>query len=1231
MHRGSALRAVALAAITGLGTCVISLASLAILAPTDHPLPTGRSEETVPSRQPSVRLVSEESGSPHDPAAAANGGHRLASIAPLAASENSIPARPSRPTAGWQEVGTGSATGGGISDNAGYSSKPAVAVAPGGKLYVAWQDDSSGDHEIYVRRWTGSQWEAVGAGSAEGGGISDNDGQSYDPSLAIAPDGTAFVAWEDDSSGEWQIYVRRWDGSAWKEVGDQSASGVGLSANETSSSNPSLAIGPYGKLYVAWDDGELGSDWQIYVRRWNGNAWEEVGDHSASGEGISANDHGSTYPSMAVAPDGTPYVAWADDESSDTESEIYVRRWVQGEWEEVGTESATGGGISDDRDSSGAPSVAVAPDGTPYVGWTHDPGAGHDQIYMRRWDGNSWVEAGSGSDEDGGISDNDTSSACPATAVAPDGTLYTAWHNYADGGALEIYVRHLPGEGPTYTIAGHVRNRSGTGLSDVLVSAAEGGNATTDDTGAYAIADLMEGTYTLVPIKAGLIFTPGRRIVHVPPDGVEQDFTHAVHSLVGRVYVGLGDHPVPQAQVTVREAGKAILTTTTDATGFYSFGDVITAPAVTVRVTLQAGAASPATFRVRHGLNDDYDAPPVVYVETTPFAAVPGVYTVNNVDFGETRYLTTDAGIPKERLDDLAAIYYHTWQSAQLADRRAITLDHNLPVDVYAFATRDGADVSDSCYWSTVAAHGPYIMLGEDESGWANGDRPGNREWHEFGHHIMADAFGNHMPTRPGADRNHGGYYSNTSTSDSWAEGWAEFWSMLVASEISGTARPEIYPVGAARLNLEDNWEAWTAWGRSTPEELAVASMLWDLYDPTKVADRDSISLTSAQLLDVLVSDTYTDFNPAAEPNQGYPYDVLTVYSATVSHTVRLGTTVTEVNQIFVSHGLFYDANCNQRWDAGERVGQVAYNGCIAHTNRITRRNQPLVDGSYVAYTAVEAGTRNPLTVTKFVVSVAYDPPYEDHSYTYATHTRDDVPGLLYSVAPPPGYPATVSVTPLLLPYRPESPLTYTTSFYWDKMSESVGDAFIEHVFVMEPTSEPLYLPLVLHDYARDVPPSGGNLISNGDFEAGQPPDPWVPYTSETEFLVVDGAGYDGSWGAALGGENAEQDYVEQAFAVSGGATEATLSFHWRLTSQDMTLTPYDHFLVTLRNSSGDLVQTVFEGDNTDERGMWFSEEIAVDLAPYVGQTLRLRLEAQTDTSLPTTFFADDVSLFPGN
>ena len=100
----------------------------------------------------------------------------------------------------WVALGVDSASGGGISDNAGDSEDPSVCLDEDGNPVIAWEDDSSGNSEIYVKKWTGSAWSEIGSGSASGGGISNNNGYSGNPSIAIGADDKPVVAWDDSSS-----------------------------------------------------------------------------------------------------------------------------------------------------------------------------------------------------------------------------------------------------------------------------------------------------------------------------------------------------------------------------------------------------------------------------------------------------------------------------------------------------------------------------------------------------------------------------------------------------------------------------------------------------------------------------------------------------------------------------------------------------------------------------------------------------------------------------------------------------------------------------------------------------------------------------------------------------------------------------------------------------------------------------------------------------------------------
>ncbi len=132
--------------------------------------------------------------------------------------------------------------------------------------YVAWVDESDdADTEIYARRWTGSSWKNLG-GSASGGGISNNAAPSQDPSIAVDRFGRAIVAWGDlRSSGASEIYLKRWNGSGWEDVGGSSG-GSGVSNTGSFSYEPSAAVGPDGTPYVAWS--AVAANVEIYVRRY---------------------------------------------------------------------------------------------------------------------------------------------------------------------------------------------------------------------------------------------------------------------------------------------------------------------------------------------------------------------------------------------------------------------------------------------------------------------------------------------------------------------------------------------------------------------------------------------------------------------------------------------------------------------------------------------------------------------------------------------------------------------------------------------------------------------------------------------------------------------------------------------------------------------------------------------------------------------------------------------------
>jgi len=331
--------------------------------------------------------------------------------------------------AAWSELG-GSAGGGGISNNSGASLWPSVAVGPDGNPWVAWHDETPGAAEIYVRRWTGTAWEPVGSGSASGGGISNTSGGSQFVDLQIPSNGQAVAVWSDDSAGNAEIYLRQWNGSAWVALaGSATAGGISNSANR--SGRPAVAIDA-GLPTVAW--AEAGSVGEIYLRRYNGSAWVELGNHSASGGGVSNTSGASQYATLTYTTAGKPYVAWYD--AVGGQREIYAATLEGGQWVAAGTGAASGGGVSNTTGESKEPNLVAS--GSPFLVW-QETTATDNEIYVRRLSGASWLVAGSGSATGGGISNNSGESLYPEVALTADGRLYVAWEDNSSGN-YEVYI-----------------------------------------------------------------------------------------------------------------------------------------------------------------------------------------------------------------------------------------------------------------------------------------------------------------------------------------------------------------------------------------------------------------------------------------------------------------------------------------------------------------------------------------------------------------------------------------------------------------------------------------------------------------------------------------------------------------------------------------------------------------------------------------------------------------------
>jgi hypothetical protein len=88
--------------------------------------------------------------------------------------------------------------------NAGDSQAPAIAVDSSNQIHLVWQDKTPGFGEIYYKKSTdgGVTWSANQR-------LTQTAGNSYVPAMAIDLAGLLNIVWQDDTPGNAEIYYEK--------------------------------------------------------------------------------------------------------------------------------------------------------------------------------------------------------------------------------------------------------------------------------------------------------------------------------------------------------------------------------------------------------------------------------------------------------------------------------------------------------------------------------------------------------------------------------------------------------------------------------------------------------------------------------------------------------------------------------------------------------------------------------------------------------------------------------------------------------------------------------------------------------------------------------------------------------------------------------------------------------------------------------------------------------------
>ncbi len=305
----------------------------------------------------------------------------------------------------WEIVGGGSKT-------AAYYPHSQIVTTPNG-IYLAYLDASTSNYvttySLVVFKENGNGWQQLGASGIPMNYVSSNSSSQY--CLSIAPDGTPYLAYTNKDQYN-RTSVVKWDGSTWQTVHDQYQESI---ATSYGTFDQKLRFAPDGTPYLALREGGSyysGPSLRVYV--WQGGRWLYMDTYGfLPYYNTAVND-------FALAPDGTPYIAYRNDFYNYTMS---LAKWHGSGWQEI---SGTSRYVSGDDDNH----LVFAPDGTPYYASLKITGGTYYGPYryrttVTRWDGSSWQELAVPSFLNGG-----TSNYYKDFAISPNGIPFMTYSDY---------------------------------------------------------------------------------------------------------------------------------------------------------------------------------------------------------------------------------------------------------------------------------------------------------------------------------------------------------------------------------------------------------------------------------------------------------------------------------------------------------------------------------------------------------------------------------------------------------------------------------------------------------------------------------------------------------------------------------------------------------------------------------------------------------------------------------
>ena len=302
-------------------------------------------------------------------------------------------------------------------------SKPVTASDPAGNIWVAWHAGASDRRDIYVAE------QPAGSSTFQTPiRLTSDTRDQCNPALAVNAAGAVVVVWQDNRSGNWDIYASvSWDGRSFS----QEARVTRSNRNET---NPAVAFDHQtpGGVYVVWQDDRNGNQDIYLASSTNGFATSIMESR------VTSNPADQTEPKLAIDAGNIVYVFWTDRRNG--QADIYAAASNAGPW--------TNMPIVTDAGDQTQPAVAAGSADALHLLWVNNASGNSDIFYAS-------LNGLPGNPVAGIDIIDDTSAAdqtAPAIVCGADQKVFASWQDWRQAGSpgtdTDLYVAELRPAGP---------------------------------------------------------------------------------------------------------------------------------------------------------------------------------------------------------------------------------------------------------------------------------------------------------------------------------------------------------------------------------------------------------------------------------------------------------------------------------------------------------------------------------------------------------------------------------------------------------------------------------------------------------------------------------------------------------------------------------------------------------------------------------------------------------------